>query len=480
MPRPGTNPVDPKSLTRMQPAGSGLDQGPGSLAHALKAGISAWPSEQPMTAGHLSKIMVIPEVQKALEGKPANAQNLLEAIASQPPAFWNKWVADNVGGAEKVTRQTAKPQGKQGGDSAPKGGKAAAAAGGTSPSGPDALRKRLIELDMREEDVAKIADEDLQWNVDTIEAAMEKARTSGTKDSQVAAKRQAGRDERSAKRQRVAEKKAAAEEKKAAAPAPKAPRRGSAGTDKDVVSSGESRSNVADTPASAVDLDGMTVEQLSEALAKARVRDAMGATQNVGVRLGQPGSTFTDMSSGAPAIDPLAGAAQAGDGSIIVGNVGGGIPSVQQVAPSGSPRSLQPPPPGLFSSQQSPPTPPAEPFFKGFDALRGNPFGTYQKMDGTGKPMMDAQGNPVMADRWARSMARNTPAAVVKYGVPTAAVAFGTKPLIQFFASVMRGQQPAASDGIAEAVEARIRMQQRFGDPGQSRPTYVPDTPPAQ
>lgn len=115
--------VPDAKLAQMKPAASGLDQAPGSLAHAMRQAIAGWPSDAPLTAIHLSGIMQLPEVTKALEGKTANAQSLVEAIAAQPPAFWKKWVADNVSGsAEKVTRQTAKPQGKAaaaGGDGTP-------------------------------------------------------------------------------------------------------------------------------------------------------------------------------------------------------------------------------------------------------------------------------------------------------------------------------------------------------------------------
>lgn len=429
--------VPDAKLAQMKPAASGLDQAPGSLAHAMRQAIAGWPSDAPLTAIHLSGIMQLPEVTKALEGKTANAQSLVEAIAAQPPAFWKKWVADNVSGsAEKVTRQTAKPQGK------------AAAAGGDGTPTSD-LRKRTLELDFKQEDIDKMSDDEVKFNVESVEAATAKAKS---KDAERAEKRQAQRDENAAQRQRISDKKAAAAEKKAAGKPAKQSTR-SVGADKEVVSSGgESRSNVKDTPASAVDLDGLSVDELSQALAKARVRDAMGSSQNVGVQLGQPGSTFTDMASGSPNLAPLAGAGQAGDGSFVVGNFGASAPSVQSVAPSGSPHSLAPVPAGLFAQPTTSPPPPTEPFFKGFDALRGNPFGTYQKMDGTGKPIVDGQGNPVMADRWARSLGRNTPAALVKYVAPAAAVAYGAKPLIQFFAG-MRNQQPA-SDGIAEAVEA--------------------------
>lgn len=299
--------VPDAKLAQMKPAASGLDQAPGSLAHAMRQAIAGWPSDAPLTAIHLSGIMQLPEVTKALEGKTANAQSLVEAIAAQPPAFWKKWVADNVSGsAEKVTRQTAKPQGK------------AAAAGGDGTPTSD-LRKRTLELDFKQEDIDKMSDDEVKFNVESVEAATAKAKS---KDAELAEKRQAQRDENAARRQRISDKKAAAAEKKAAGKPAKQSTR-SVGADKEVVSSGgESRSNVKDTPASAVDLDGLSVDELSQALAKARVRDAMGSSQNVGVQLGQPGSTFTDMASGSPNLAPLAGAGQAGDGSFVVGNFG--------------------------------------------------------------------------------------------------------------------------------------------------------------
>lgn len=438
-----------------------------TLSSVLVRQIPHWPKDTPMTATHIASIMLDPAVQKAMGGD-TTAESLVKAIAAQPADYWKTWVSQNVSGsAEKVTRQTAKPQGK-----------AAAAGGGGTPTSD--LRKRAAELGFAQKDIDKMSDDEVKFNVESVEAAAKKAKS---KDAELAEKRQAQRDKNVADRQRIAEKKAAAAEKKAAGKPAKQSTR-IVGADKEVVSSGgESRSNVKDTPASAVDLDGLSVDELSQALAKARVRDAMGSSQNVGVQLGQPGSTFTDMTSGSPAMDAVPGVAPTNAGSITVG--AGMTPELAERlktevnpltgTPLGAPARSVPVVNGQLAGSFEPP---AEPFFKGFDALRGNPFGTYQKMDGTGKPIVDGQGNPVMADRWARSLGRNTPAALVKYVAPAAAVAYGAKPLIQFFAS-MRNQQPA-SDGIAEAVEARIRMQQRFGNPGEGRPTYVPDTPPAR
>jgi hypothetical protein len=467
MPRPKPNPPPAPDAPK-----STLDQGPGTLAHAIKKETGVWPEGVPLTTLHLTKILGSPEVEKALSGGKPTPENLAKAVAAQPVEFWKKWVADNVTNGEKVTRQTPKPTGKAGDKPA-----AGNTGGDLSP-----MRQRLLELDMKPEDVAKMTDDEVAFNVESIEKALAKSRTAGNANSELAQKKQQRRDENAAKRQKAAERDAKRGEKASAGPKskPAAGKPKAVGADKDVVTSDDSEVVAGDDTAvrGTTDLDGMTVEQLQEALAKAKVRDAMGASQDVGVRLGQPGSTFTDMTSGSPSLDTAAGAAQAGDGSIIVGNVGGGIPSVQQVMPSGSPHSLQTPPAGLFAQPQSAAAQkPTEPFFKGFDALRGNPFGQYQKTDAaTGNPAVDAQGNPVMADRWGRATLRKTPAAIAYgVGVPLAGY-YGGGALIQALAG-MRNQQAANPSADQDAIIARIKMNERFSG---SRPVYAPDTPPAQ
>jgi hypothetical protein len=485
MPRPGTNPVDPKSLDRMKPVGTGLSQEPGTLAHSIIMNLgSAWPKDVPFTTGHLTKIAADPKVAAALEGKPFTAENINAAVAAQPADYWKSWIASNIEGAEKVTRQTQKPAGKAGAKTAPEKGKAATGntGGDLSP-----MRKRLLELDMKPEDVAKMTDDEVTFNVESIEKALAKSRSKSNPASESAKKKQAKRDENAAKRQRQTER-AAKKDAKITEVKPKpAPRTKAVGSDKDVVST-DGEEQVAGTTTAVddtTDIDGLSVEQLQEMLAKARVRDAMGATQDVGVRLGQPGSTFADMSSGSPAMDAVPGVASAGSGSI---NVGAGMtPELAERLKTeinpltgttiGAPGRSVPVVNGQLAGSFDN-GPPKEPFFKGLDFLRGNPFGQYQRTDAaTGNPLVNQQGDPVMADRWGRAAARNSLAPLVKYGVPAAAAYYGSSPIISAVAR-WRGQQPAAdSNADADAILARLKMEQRFNG---SRPVYAPDTPPVQ
>jgi hypothetical protein len=479
MPRPGFNPVDPKTLERMKPVGNALSQEPGTLAHSIIMNLgSAWPKDVPFTTVHLTKLSADPKVAAALQGKPFTAENINAAVAAQPADYWKSWIASNVEGAEKVTRQTQRPAGKAGAKTAPEKGKAA-----TGGELSDA-RKRLIELEMPEADVAKMSDEEADFNVQSIEKSLAQARSKGNPASEAAQKKQAKRDENAAKRQkhadRAAKKDAAITEAK---PKP-ATRTRTVSVDKDVVTTdGEepvagATTAVADT----TDIDGLSVEQLREMLTKAQVRDAMGSATDVGANVG---STFMNMASGSPAMDAVPGVASAGSGSI---NVGAGMtPELAERLKTeinpltgttiGAPGRSVPVVNGQLAGSFDN-GPPKEPFFKGLDFMRGNPFGQYQRTDAaTGNPLVNQQGAPVMADRWGRSAARNSLAPIVKYVAPAAAAYYGSSPIISAVAR-WRGQQPAAdSNADADAIMARIKMEARFNG---SRPVYAPDTPPAQ